>query len=75
VWRNYMKSRSEDRRDDPPGVVMGVIARRLTTGEVLRERHFPWRARLRGWLARCYFGRIPTRRICRLRQHDLRYAM
>jgi hypothetical protein len=75
VWRNTMKSRSEARRDDPPGVAIGVIAKRFTLDDVLRQRHFPWQAGLRGWLAACYFGRIPTRRMTRLRQHDLRYAV
>jgi hypothetical protein len=75
VWRNTMKSRSENRRDDPPGVAIGVIEQRFTVDDVLRERHFPWRAALHGWLAECYFGRIPTRRMSRRRQHDLRYAV
>ena len=74
VWRNYMKSRSERRRDDPPGVAIGVIAKRFSVEELLGRRHFPWRAGLRGWLAKCYFGRIPTRQMTTLRQHDLSYA-
>jgi transposase-like protein len=74
VWRNYMKSRSERRRDDPPGVAIGVIAKRFTVEEVLRQRLFPWQAGLSGWLAECYFGRIPTRRLARCRHHDLSYA-
>ena len=43
--------------------------------DLLRERLFPWRARLRGWLAECYYGRIPTRCLPRLRSHRLRYAV
>jgi hypothetical protein len=74
VWRNYMKSRSERRRDAPPGVAIGVIERRLRVEQLLARRHFPWRPALRGWLAACYYGRIPTRRMNRLRHHDLRYA-
>ena len=75
VWRNYVKSRSERRRDAPPGVAIGAIARRLTLGDVLRERLFPWRTPLRGWLWDCYFGRIPTRCLPELRTHRLRYAV
>lgn len=74
VWRNFMKSRSERRRDDPPGVVLGLIEKRLTAPEILRERRMPWRYPLTGWLERCYFGRIPTRRIPNGRSHSLRYA-
>ena len=75
VWRNYVKSLSERRRDAPPGVVLGLIERRYTVREVLRARRFPWRQALSGWLERCYFGRIETRRLARCRPHDLRYAV
>jgi transposase-like protein len=61
VWRNYVKSRSERRRDAPPGVGLGVIERALRTEEVLGRRLFPSRVRLRGWAARCYAGQIATR--------------
>ena len=74
VWRNFMKSRSERRRDDPPGVALGLIEKRLSAREILRERRMPWRYPLEGWLERCYFGRIPTRRIPNGRSHSLRYA-
>ena len=74
VWRNFVKSRSERRRDDPPGVVLGLIEKRLTVREILRERRMPWRYELGGWVERCYFGRIPTRRIPNGRSHSLRYA-
>ena len=66
VWRNYVKSTSENQRDDPPGVRIGVVARRLTVNEILRQREFPWRVNLGDWLTRCYFGRVPTRRLRRL---------
>ena len=75
VWRNYVKPRSERRRDAPPGVVVGVIRRAWTVEEVLGERLFPWRVGLTGWLARCYFARIRTRRLGRHRTHALRYAV
>ena len=69
-----MKSRSENRRDDPPGVVLRLIPKRLSVREILRERRMPWRYELSGWLEQCYFARIPTRRIPNSRSHALRYA-
>jgi len=75
VWRNYVKSRSERRRDAPPAVALGLIERAFTVRELLRVRRFPWRQRLSGWLERCYFGRIPTRRLARCCPHRLRYAV
>ena len=75
VWRNFMKSRSENRRDDPPGVALGRVPRRLRAQDVLAERRFPWRQTLGPWLERCYFARIPTRRLARCRSHTLSYAV
>ncbi len=69
VWRNYVKARSERKRDDPPGVVLGVVAKRLGVKEVLRERLFPWRFELGEWLERCYYGRIATRCLARNLAH------
>jgi hypothetical protein len=74
VWRNFIKSRSENRRDDPPGVALGLIAQRLTAQEILRERRLPWRYQIGGWLERCYFAQIPTRRLPSGRCHALTYA-
>ena len=75
VWRNFMKSRSENRRDAPPAVLLGVLPRRLATRELLAERRFPWRQVLAPWIERCYFARIPTRALARCRSHTLRYAI
>jgi transposase-like protein len=75
VWRNYMKATSERKQDAPPGVAIGVIGRRMKLHEALGRRRFPWRAKLTRWLARCYFGRIPTRRLSHIREHTLRYAI
>jgi transposase-like protein len=74
IWRNYMKSVSENRRDAPPAVQLGQVARRWTVSDVLAKRLFPWRSGLRGWLECCYFARIPTRRLARCRDHALRFA-
>ena len=75
VWRNFMKSRSENKRDEPPGVLLGLVRRRLQVRDVLRRRRFPWRYDLAPWVERCYFARIATRAIGRCRTHDLRYAV
>jgi hypothetical protein len=75
VWRNYLKSTSERRRDAPPGVAVGAIVRRWRVRDVLRVRLFPWRQALPGWLGQCYFGRIPTRRLAECREHRLSYAV
>ena len=34
----------------------------MTVGEVLAERCFPDQVGISGWVARCYCGRIATRR-------------
>jgi hypothetical protein len=45
VWRNFVKSRSENRRDDPPAVALGLVSWRLRAHEILAARRFPWRQR------------------------------
>jgi transposase-like protein len=75
VWRNYMKDRSENRRDGPPAKALGLIRRKLRVGEVLAERLLPEREGAKGWLENCYFGRIPTRAIAQCRTHELKYAI
>ena len=75
VWRNYMKDRSENRRIGPPAKALGLIDRALTVTEILQHRLFPGRLGIKGWLAECYFGRIPTRAIERCAAHDCSYAI
>jgi transposase-like protein len=75
VWRNYMKSRSERRRDAPPAQALGLIERPLRVAEILSQRLFPDRASLSGWLSRCYFARIATRAIPNGRVHRAKYAV
>jgi len=75
VWRNYIKSRSENRRDAPPAKVLGLIKKRLSVKQVLKTRIFPHRAKLSGWLSECYFGRIETRAIEKCVHHQARYAV
>jgi hypothetical protein len=74
VWRNYVKSRSENRQDEPPAVALGLIPKRLRVSEILQTRLFPDRIKLGSWLERCYDGRIATRRLLHNRIHNLRFA-
>jgi hypothetical protein len=75
VWRNFIKSRSENRRDAPPAVALGLRATRMHPRELLGARRFPWRHALAPWVERAYHARILTRRIARCREHRLRYAI
>jgi hypothetical protein len=75
VWRNALKARSENRRDAPPAVALGLLPKRLGVREVLATRLFPWRQPLGPWIERCYFARIPTRALARCRTHARRYAV
>jgi transposase-like protein len=75
VWKNYLKSLSENRRDAPPAKGLGLIRRALTVREVLAKRLFPDADALRGWLEACYFARIPTRAIASCRVHRASYAI
>jgi transposase-like protein len=75
VWRNYVKLRSENRRDPPPAVALGITRRAMTVSQVLRDRCFPERVGVSGWVRKCYFGRIRTRRLETNRSHRLRCAV
>ena len=74
VWRNYLKSFSERRRDDSPAQRLGLLARRLTVADVLRQRLFPTRIRLPERLRPYYWRTTPTRSIPNPRLHRLKYA-
>ncbi len=75
VWRNYVKSRSEAKRNEPPAVALGIMPRGLAPREILSTRLFPWRLGIGGWIERCYLGRIPTRRLARCRSHAASFAI
>ncbi|MCR9094246.1 MAG: hypothetical protein NXI30_08515 [bacterium] len=75
VWRNYMKDRSENRRNGPPAVALGLIKRALTLDAILARRLMPFRSRLSKWLDDCYFGRIETRAIGRCVEHCAKKAI
>jgi transposase-like protein len=74
VWRNYLKSFSERRRDATPAQRLGVVRGRLTVADVLAERIFPTRTPLPDRLWPYYWRTTPTRSIPRPRLHALRYA-
>jgi len=74
VWKNYLKSLSENRRDAPPATRLGLIQRALTVRQVLAKRLLPDREQVSGWLEACYFARIPTRAIASCRVHRAKYA-
>ena len=74
VWRNFVKSWSERRRDPPPAVRLGLIERALSVGEVLAERLFPSRIELPERLMQYYRRTLHTRAIPNGRQHRLRLA-
>ena len=75
VWRNYLKSRSERKRDGPPAQALGLVGRALTVREVLAKRLFPGREGFASrWLEACYAARIPTRAMPRARGHEKRFA-
>jgi len=78
IWaavRNYVNPTSVRRKVPPPGVVVGAIPKAWTVSQLLGERRFPWRFELGGWLADCYFARIPTRRMAHCREHRRTYAV
>ena len=74
VWRNYLKSFSERRRDATPAQRLGILARRISVEEVLATRLFPSRVGLPERWALYYWRSTPTRRISNGRVHRLRYA-
>lgn len=74
VWRNFVKSWSERRRDPPPGVRLRLIERALSLQQILRERLFPSRIRLPQRLMRYYRRQTMTRPIREPRLHQLTYA-
>ena len=75
VWRNYMKDRSENNPKGTPAQALGITKRALSVREVFARRRFPTREKISGWLAECYFGRIPTRALEKLRVHEAKYGM
>ena len=74
VWRNFMKSFSERRRDPTPAQRLGLADRRLSVGEVLEKRLFASRIRLPAALERYYRRTVVTPALGSNRVHRLVYA-
>jgi len=74
VWRNFMKSFSENARDASPAQRLGLTDRLLTTRDVLEQRLFPTRVQLPDRLRLYYEGRVETRRLAVNRRHELKRA-
>jgi len=69
VWKNWIKSFSEQKKDGSPAMRLGLTDHRRTVGEVLEERLFPARIDLPKRWADYYWRRIRTRRIPNGRAH------
>jgi hypothetical protein len=74
VWRNYVKSFSERKRDATAAMRLGVCAGRHRLAAIFTQRLFPGRIGLPERWARYYGRRTPTRCLPRARTHALRYA-
>ena len=74
VWRNFVKSFSERRRDASPAMRIRILSRRWTLREVFGERLFPGRIPLPERWRQYYERRIATRFLAANRRHQLRYA-
>jgi hypothetical protein len=74
VWRNYIKSFSERKRDHSPAMRLKLFDHRLTVGEVLRRRLFPSRVELPERWRPYYWRTVPTRALRRFATHQARYA-
>jgi hypothetical protein len=74
VWRNLMKSFSEQRKDASPAMRLGLTDHRWSIKEVLKERLFSSRVGLPRRWADYYWRRIKTRTIASNSIHRKRYA-
>jgi hypothetical protein len=74
VWKNWIKSVSEQKKDGSPAMRLGIAEERLTVEEVLKKRIFPTRVDLPERWADYYWRRIRTRRIPNGRVHRKVYA-
>jgi transposase-like protein len=74
VWRNYVKSVSEQKRNESPAMRLGLFDHRLSWAEVLERRLFVTQIEPAPPLDVYYWGRVPTRQLPNARDHRLRYA-
>ena len=76
VWRNYLKGRREKARGSPtPAQARGMVAHRMTVGELLERRLFIGHAQLPERWRQYYWREVSTRVLERQRRHDLHYAV
>jgi hypothetical protein len=74
VWRNWMKSFSERKRDATPAMRLGLVDRHLLFGELVERRLFPGHRPLPERWQVYYRRSTPTRRLPRIAVHRLKYA-
>ena len=74
VWRNFLKSRSERRRNAPPAEFLGLVRRRLRAEQVLARRLFPSRMILPPLVERHYRRQVPTLPLPNERKEELKRA-
>ena len=74
VWRNYVKSFSERRRDASPAMRLGLTERRLSARELLARRQFITRESLPSCWVPYYWRDVPTRELPRVARHRLKRA-
>ena len=75
VWRNWMKPYSERRGGATPAMRHGIADRKLTVRNLLERRLFPSHHRLAERWQAYYWRKTPTRRIPRIAEHRLKYAV
>jgi hypothetical protein len=74
VWKNWVKSFSERKKDGSPAMRLGLTDHRFKVEEILKERLFPRRVELPERWADYYWRRVPTRRIPRCSVHQKKFA-
>ena len=74
VWRNFIKSTSERKRDATPAERLGITGRALRVPEVLARRLFASRVGLPEKLQAYYRREVETRQLPRNTRHELSYA-
>jgi transposase-like protein len=74
VDRNYLRSRWKKRGGPTPGMLRGVIDRKLSVEEVLAARRFPDQFNLPCPWDRYYRGEVETQALPVNRRHALKYA-
>jgi len=75
VWRNWMKSLSERKRDGSPAMRLQLIDHRLEIEDVLARRLFPSQVALPEPWGAWYWRKTPTRALSRCAEHRRKFAM